>query len=57
MSKRKLDTDAEVAEEPVAKKVKEDTDVKNPTPSKFRHNLFDPEEFDKNFSAYSESAP
>ena len=57
MSKRKLETEAEAAEQPIPKKVKEDSDSNGSLRSKFRPGLFDTDEFDKNFTAYSKSEP
>ena len=57
MGKRKLETDDEAAEQPVAKKTKEEPDRIGLVKSKFREGLFDTEEFDKNCAAYAKSEP
>ena len=57
MSKRKLEDEAETAAEPVSKKLKEEVESLDPVRSRFRRNLFETDEFDKHFSAYSESTP
>lgn len=57
MSKRKLENDVEAAEQPIAKKPKEELDANGAVRAKFRDNLFETDEANRNIAAYSESAP